>query len=154
MALFYQQEPRDSTSQRFVSFRKTDQLLCLVPQSGIEPASPVYKTGPHPLKASGAYGAGCRIRTCEGLLRLLTRQVPSATWLTQHLVLFNYLYTIHQRCPNDNGIFIGGRCRIRTDCPPVMSRTLIPLKLTALFGARNGSRTRMPLRAARFKHAA
>ena len=27
----------------------------LVPQSGIEPTSPAYKTGPHPLKVSGAY---------------------------------------------------------------------------------------------------
>ena len=27
----------------------------LVPQSGIEPTSPAYKTGPHPLKVSRAY---------------------------------------------------------------------------------------------------
>ena len=27
---------------------------CLVPRSGIEPASPAYKTGPHPLKVSRA----------------------------------------------------------------------------------------------------
>jgi len=26
----------------------------MVPQSGIEPTSPAYKTGPHPLKVSGA----------------------------------------------------------------------------------------------------
>ncbi len=30
----------------------------LVPQSGIEPTSPAYKTGPHPLKVSGANLAG------------------------------------------------------------------------------------------------
>ena len=29
--------------------------IILVPQSGIEPTSPAYKTGPHPIKVSGAY---------------------------------------------------------------------------------------------------
>ncbi len=30
------------------------QWIKMVPQSGIEPTSPAYKTGPHPLKVSGA----------------------------------------------------------------------------------------------------
>ena len=41
---------------RFPSTHTTNQhLSILVPQSGIEPTSPAYKTGPHPLKVSGAY---------------------------------------------------------------------------------------------------
>ena len=51
---------------------------CLVPRSGIEPASPAYKTGPHPLKVSRAkLGGDGENRTLNFWLQ--TRCVPIST---------------------------------------------------------------------------
>ena len=64
--------------------------LLLVPQSGIEPTSPAYKTGPHPLKVSRAkLGGDGENRTLNFWLQ--TRCVPISTTTPNYFETYSHL---------------------------------------------------------------